>query len=157
MFWVLFLEIMRVLKPGGLLYLNVPSNGEVHRWPVDCWRFYPDSGRALVTWAQRNGVSAALLESFVSHQHPDGPTPGNAREYADDEFQWNDFIGVFLRDESHVPSYTQRMVDTRTDFTNGLKYGQEGFIHPARRSEDQTQLARVREERPSLLKALGIR
>src|SRR5690348_10574351 len=35
MFWVLFLEILRILKPEGLLYLNVPSNGMVHRHPVD--------------------------------------------------------------------------------------------------------------------------
>jgi SAM-dependent methyltransferase len=48
LFWVLFLEIMRVLKAPGLFYLNVPSNGPFHRHPVDCWRFYPDSGDALV-------------------------------------------------------------------------------------------------------------
>ena len=64
-FWVLFLEIIRILKPEGLFYLNVPSNGYVHRYPVDCWRFYPDSGLALVEWAERNGYTPALLESFV--------------------------------------------------------------------------------------------
>ena len=31
MFWVLFLEIMRVLKKDGLFYLNAPSNGDFHR------------------------------------------------------------------------------------------------------------------------------
>ena len=30
-----------------LFYLNAPSNGEFHRYPVDCWRFYPDAGGAL--------------------------------------------------------------------------------------------------------------
>ena len=54
MFWLVFLEIMRILKPGGLLYLNVPSNGPFHRYPVDCWRFYPDSAKALETWGKRN-------------------------------------------------------------------------------------------------------
>jgi len=39
MFWLLFLEILRVLKPDGLFYLNAPSNGKFHRFPVDCWRF----------------------------------------------------------------------------------------------------------------------
>jgi SAM-dependent methyltransferase len=47
-FWLLFLEILRVLRPEGLFYLNAPSNGPFHRYPVDCWRFYPDSGNALV-------------------------------------------------------------------------------------------------------------
>ena len=48
MFWLLFLEIMRVLTPNGLFYLNAPSNGDFHRWPVDCYRFYPDAGKGLV-------------------------------------------------------------------------------------------------------------
>ena len=33
-FWLIFLEMLRVLKPGGLLYINVPSNGSFHRYPV---------------------------------------------------------------------------------------------------------------------------
>lgn len=45
--WKTFAEIFRVLKPGGLFCLIVPSSGEEHRYPVDCWRFYPDSMRAL--------------------------------------------------------------------------------------------------------------
>ena len=59
LFWVLFLELLRVVKPDGLIFLNVPSNGAFHRYPVDCWRFYPDSGGALVKWAQRNGYRPA--------------------------------------------------------------------------------------------------
>jgi SAM-dependent methyltransferase len=61
MFWLVFLEIMRILKPNGLFYLNAPSSGSFHRYPVDCWRFYPDSGRALVSWSQRSGGNAQLL------------------------------------------------------------------------------------------------
>jgi len=38
-FWLVFLEVMRVLKPQGIFYLNTPSNGFFHRYPVDCWRF----------------------------------------------------------------------------------------------------------------------
>lgn len=45
--WKTFGEVFRVLKPGGLFCLIVPSSGEEHRYPVDCWRFYPDSMRAL--------------------------------------------------------------------------------------------------------------
>ena len=48
LFWLSFIEIIRILKPNGLFYLNAPSNGAFHRYPVDCWRFYPDSGKALV-------------------------------------------------------------------------------------------------------------
>src|SRR5258708_6637395 len=51
MFWLLFTDIMRVLKPQGLFYL--------------------DSGQALVKWANRCGFNADLLESFVSAQWGD--------------------------------------------------------------------------------------
>ena len=41
-FWLTFLEMARVLKPQGLIILIAPSRGPQHRYPVDCWRFYPD-------------------------------------------------------------------------------------------------------------------
>ena len=63
-FWLSFLEIMRILKPGGIFYLNAPSNGAFHRWPVDCWRFYPDSALALSKWAKRNGHDCEVIEQF---------------------------------------------------------------------------------------------
>ncbi len=40
LFWLVYLEMLRILKPSGLLYLNVPSNGDYHRYPVDCWLFH---------------------------------------------------------------------------------------------------------------------
>jgi SAM-dependent methyltransferase len=46
-FWLTVREIDRVLKPGGLVCLVAPSRGPEHRFPVDCWRFYPDGFRAL--------------------------------------------------------------------------------------------------------------
>lgn len=42
-FWLMFNEILRALKPLGIFYINASSNGEFHRYPVDCRRFYPDS------------------------------------------------------------------------------------------------------------------
>jgi SAM-dependent methyltransferase len=46
-FWLTWQEMVRVLKPGGHLILIAPSRGQEHRYPVDCWRFYPDGFRAL--------------------------------------------------------------------------------------------------------------
>lgn len=125
MFWLSYLEIMRVLKPGGLFYLNVPSNGDFHRWPVDCWRFYPDSGRALVTWAKRNQMNAALLESYTSAQVGD---------------IWNDFVAVFARDEKFVSKFPNRILNTKTDVSNGVLYGRDDFVNPTPMSEDKKKL-----------------
>ncbi|WP_353239568.1 methyltransferase domain-containing protein [Limnohabitans sp.] len=129
MFWLVFLEIMRVLKPKGLCYLNVPSNGNIHRYPVDCWRFYPDSGRALITWSKRNGINAVQLESYTSAQ----------LEGADG--LWNDFVGVFLKDENFISEFPLRILDTKKDVFNGLVYGSDTYIKPSELPEDKRKLA----------------
>lgn len=126
MFWLVFLEIMRVLKPGGLCYLNTPSNGDFHRYPVDCWRFYPDSGKALISWAKWNKVDAVLLESYVGNQHLD---------------QWNDCVTVFLKGEQYVERYETRILDTFQDFRNGYKHGVDGFLNYSDSPEDRVKLA----------------
>jgi SAM-dependent methyltransferase len=125
MFWLVFLEIMRILKPSGLFYLNVPSNGGFHRYPVDCWRFYPDSGNALVSWARRNSVNAVLLESYISDQQT---------------HEWNDFVGVFLKDQRHIERYPSRILDTFQGFRNGLKFGSTSFLKQTYPPEDKRKL-----------------
>jgi len=86
-FWVTFLEMCRKVKSGGYLYINVPSNGVVHRYPQDCWRFYPDAGRALASWAKAQGQNVTLIESFIAKRESD---------------IWNDFIAVFQKDRGAV-------------------------------------------------------
>jgi SAM-dependent methyltransferase len=46
-FWISFCEMARVLKQGGHMLVIAPSAGTVHRFPFDCWRYYPDSWAAL--------------------------------------------------------------------------------------------------------------
>ncbi|MGA2776357.1 MAG: class I SAM-dependent methyltransferase [Steroidobacteraceae bacterium] len=125
MFWLAFLEIMRVLKPEGLFYLNVPSNGAFHRYPVDCWRFYPDSGRALVRWAQRNAINTALLESYTSHQVAD---------------IWNDFVAIFVKDEKHAPQFPDRVVHTIRDYNNATTLESAEILKFSTFSEDRKKL-----------------
>ena len=55
--WASFLEISRVLRPGGLIFLTAPSRGHIH-FDVDCWRFYPDSMRALAAFARMTLLEA---------------------------------------------------------------------------------------------------
>lgn len=49
--WLTIQEMSRVLKPGGYAIVIAPSSGPQHRFPQDCWRFYPDGMRALAKWA----------------------------------------------------------------------------------------------------------
>ena len=79
-FWLTWLEMVRVLKPGGLIFLLAPSRGYEHRHPQDCWRFYPDAYRAL---ADYGGLQ--LLEVNTDwEQHADK-----------DSAPWGDTVGVF--------------------------------------------------------------
>ena len=103
-FWLIFNESLRILKPTGLLYINVPSNGQVHRFPVDCWRFFPDSGLALQNWGKRSGYNCVLLESFIGIKITD---------------IWNDFVGIFAKDENHSSQHTNRIHFNSSNFTDG--------------------------------------
>jgi SAM-dependent methyltransferase len=87
-FWLLFDEMVRLMAPGGLIYINAPSNGYFHRFPVDVFRFYPDAGKALQSWGSRNLPNLYLQESFIAEQNV---------------HVWNDFVAVFsdaVRNES---------------------------------------------------------
>lgn len=127
MFWLTFLEALRVLKPKGLFYLNATSSGAFHRHPVDCWRFYPDSGNALVAWARRSGVKAALLESFVS-------------DPLDNPMFWTDFVAVFVKSEDHAAEFPNRIVHGFSDFSNGIVAGEGQFLNFSELSVEQKKL-----------------
>jgi SAM-dependent methyltransferase len=126
-FWLVFMEVMRCLKPHGLFYLNVPSAGEFHRYPVDCWRFYPDSGMALVNWGRRNGLKPGLLESYIQ--------VGG---------QWQDYIAVFIKDEGFATNYTARILDKKSDYENGLVHGGAEFRNPFALTQYERQMLAIR-------------
>lgn len=71
-FWATFAEISRVLRPGGLACVIAPGSGRVHRYPVDCWRFYPDSWAALCSLTQME-----LVESYYETDSMTVAMPGN--------------------------------------------------------------------------------
>lgn len=81
-FWLTFLDMARILRPAGRIFLVAPSRGPEHRHPVDCWRFYPDGFRALARFARLE-----LLEVSTDW------TPHEAADSA----AWGDTVGVFER------------------------------------------------------------
>jgi SAM-dependent methyltransferase len=66
-FWVTASEMARVLVPGGWLCLIAPGAGPVHRYPMDCWRFYPDAWSAL--------CALVGLELVETYWEPDSAAP----------------------------------------------------------------------------------
>lgn len=108
LFWLTFGEGMRILKPHGLFFLNAPTAGHYHAGDdcggSDCWRFWPDSGRALAKWANRNGMNSTLLESFVS----DKLGCGNV-----------DYIAIFLKDIEQMEKHPDRVILQYDSYYNG--------------------------------------
>lgn len=76
-FWLTMQQIARSLKPGGLCCILAPSSGPEHRFPVDCWRVYPDGLRALARWAGLETLQATT-------QWEDLP------QYDDESNKWHD-------------------------------------------------------------------
>jgi SAM-dependent methyltransferase len=78
-FWLTAREIARALKTGGLLCVIAPSAGDEHRYPVDCWRVYPDGLQAL---ARHAGLET--LECWT--QWEDRP------QYDNESNKWHDSV-----------------------------------------------------------------
>lgn len=83
-FWETMKQIARVLKPGGLCCVIVPSSGPEHRFPVDCWRIFPDGLRAMARYAQLEVLEA-------STQWDDLP------QYDNESNKWHESVLIALR------------------------------------------------------------
>lgn len=51
--WRWIPELVRVLKPGGLLAITTHTSWPLHRYPVDCWRIMPDGMTLLFDLTHR--------------------------------------------------------------------------------------------------------
>jgi hypothetical protein len=103
--------------------LNAPSDGSIHTYPVDCWRFYPDCGQALVKWAKRNDFDPVLLECYTQI--------GGL---------WQDYVAVFLKDRSLEEKFNDRILKYKTDFENGRVSYSETLFNPATSTQNERQL-----------------
>ena len=75
-FWETFLEMCRILKEGGYIYINAPSAAPYHPYPTDCWRFYYDSWLALEKYSIRKGYNIRLVERYIDESYIDKDSVG---------------------------------------------------------------------------------
>lgn len=93
-FWVSFIEMARLLKVGGYLFMTVPSRGHVHNGngTMDAWRFYPDSMRSLAAFS---GLELVSVHTDLPPRFP------KSRNYdytkVTDYTYWGDTVAVFKR------------------------------------------------------------
>lgn len=83
-FWATLQRMAYVLRPGGLICVIAPSRGYEHRYPVDCWRFYPDGFHALARYAGLELLSAQTQWERLGYKR-------------DDSDDWGDTIAVLRK------------------------------------------------------------
>jgi SAM-dependent methyltransferase len=128
-FWMTFLEMCRATKDGGYIYINAPSNGVVHRYPQDNWRFYPDSGRALAQWAASQDRPVTLVESFVAKRDKD---------------IWNDFVAVFRKGRI-TRALPKVFLHEHVPCSDVITWKSKEIINPSQEPEDVLLLNRANE------------
>jgi SAM-dependent methyltransferase len=139
-FWQTFLEMARISKPGGLIYINAPSNGRYHRYPVDNWRFYPDCGKSLAHWGACNGQNLTLIESFVAERMDD---------------TWNDFVAIFRKDGPPFDSSEAKFLSNSVRCTNVWRLGEPISRFERDTPEDMVLLQKLQEEVKKLREQLS--
>jgi len=93
-FWTLFAEFARVAKKDGLIILIAPSSGPIHKYPVDCYRFYPDAYSALAKNSEIN-----LIDVWMDNRGP-----------------WKDLVGIFSKSDNIKKYNKEKSVDRDIDF-----------------------------------------
>jgi FkbM family methyltransferase len=136
-FWTTFLELARIVKVGGSIFLVAPSRGHPHGGPLDAWRFYGDAFKALAAFAQ---LQLARAQS-------DLPARANSGRL---DYQsitphryWGDAIGVFFKtsqyDQSRLDQVRRPLIEWSNSIANvEATLADFGSSEQARRSSHRT-------------------
>jgi SAM-dependent methyltransferase len=100
-FWLTWMEMVRILRPGGLAIMILHRNMLEHRYPVDCWRFFPD---AMNAFARYGGLS---LEEVSSYDF----TLDNAPEW----LKFIDTVGVFRKPRKNIKALVKELLFSLTN------------------------------------------
>jgi 2-polyprenyl-3-methyl-5-hydroxy-6-metoxy-1,4-benzoquinol methylase len=114
--WLVLEQIARKLKVGGLGCLIAPSRGPEHRYPVDCYRYYPDGMRALAKWARLTVLECSYVRG--------------ASGFRDGSDEWGDCHCV-VRKPEQVPSSSKvssRKQSTAKHRSNPLELADPGYF-----------------------------
>jgi SAM-dependent methyltransferase len=102
--WITLCEIRRVLKYNGLCCIIAPSSGPEHKYPIDCYRFFPDGLAAIADYA-----GLTIIEAFSYWEYNDRYEEGNV---------WKDTVlvckksnlGLFAGVRSEIKNYISKKV-----------------------------------------------
>ena len=101
-FWLTAREIARALKTGGFVCIIAPSAGDEHRYPVDCWRVYPDGLRAVARYA-----GLKTLECWTQWE--------NRPQYDEESNKWHDSVLVAQKTQENAAAHWRRALHRWVD------------------------------------------
>lgn len=134
-FWKTLSDMARLVKDSGYIFISAPSNGIVHRFPLDCFRFYPDASISFLNIIDDVKKGSALTESFIGDQ--------------DNEGLWNDFVAIFSMRESRPPRELVSRTEKHTNLWSKGYFQDSTFIE----SPEDKRKADRRAEQISLLES----
>ena len=122
--WLIIEEMNRILKKSGLICIVAPSRGQEHKYPVDCWRYYPDGFRALAKW-----VNLEVLEAKTSW---------GKSGFTDGSDQWGDTFCILYKPENQdkIIQHKKKAINgsPAVNLNNPLKQNKQnayyGFARP---------------------------
>ena len=100
-FWLTLEQVKRVLKPGGLFFLIVPSTGPVHKNPHDCYRFNENAMKAMAKYINFNvieygtnfdEISDPWYDSFLVARKPENISADDLKDKMDNLERKVDFL-----------------------------------------------------------------
>lgn len=101
-FWKAIQEVERILKPGGLCCIIVPSSGPVHRNPYDCFRFKDDGLKAIAEY-----VNLDVLECYTNNEDISSP--------------WYDSVLIAKKKVEKTSSGLNEFKDLENDYDDALR------------------------------------
>lgn len=88
-FWLTLENIRHAIKRGGWVILIMPSKGFYHAFPVDCYRFYPDSAIVFA-----DILNAEIVEVIWNNEYMLFPDKSKVAAYQFDTY-WGDLGMIF--------------------------------------------------------------
>lgn len=119
--WLTIMEMKKKLRKGGLICIIAPSRGPEHRYPVDCWRYYPDGFRALAKWAGLEVIECK--------------TTWGTSGFKDGSDQWGDTICVLRKGGDAKTEDTEKHLLSSVNKNNPLTQGQPDYYFSIARKE----------------------
>ena len=129
-FWKTLADMARLVKDTGHIFITAPSNGMVHRFPLDCFRFYPDASVSFLNIISDIRPGTRLEESFIGEQ--------------DHEGLWNDFVAIFSMASAKQPKQLISTTEKITNLWSSGTFQEETLVEfPEDRRNADSRLAEI--------------